>query len=87
MRREMKEGEKYRVLFNVNPDAELFSNYYLPVEVWKDYPQFIICKVIPHHNPVRNLGISKPYTMTINKIGIGRDTIIKDWYPLSEKER
>lgn len=48
--------------------------HYIPVEIIGDYPNFYLCNVLPHINPI-NKGFkvySKPYKITINKWDIGR---------------
>ena len=49
------------------PDDSLFTKFWMPAKVIADYEKFFIVEILPHLNPYRNFGKSKPYRMGINK--------------------
>ncbi len=61
-------GNKLEVNFKrTNPDSEIFNDVYIPVKIIKEYADWFLCEVLPHKNPVRSYGASRPYMMTIHK--------------------
>ena len=63
-------GRKIRAMFSTNPDSSIFDGVFLPLEIIAEYPNYFVCNVLPHRNPNRSWGISKPYRMTVNKFSV-----------------
>lgn len=67
---EIKIGDEIIATFKTNPSSEIFGGVYLPLKVKEEYPKFFVCEVLPHKNPIRYYGISKPYPMSIKKFDL-----------------
>lgn len=56
-------------------DAYPWSGIAVPILITKEYPKFFIGTVLPHYAP-SGFGISKPYTVTLDKHDIKTGVII-----------
>lgn len=73
----IKQGQKIEVIFkNANPDTELYNDVYIPCCVEKIYEKWFLLDVLPHINPIRSYGLSKPYKMTISHFDVAHGNVI-----------
>ena len=73
-------GTMLRAKFKNNPDNYIFGNVFLPLKITAEYPNWFLCEVQPHVNPVNSWGISKPYPMTIHKFSLrSGDVVIRPY--------
>ena len=56
-------------------DSYPWDGISVPVLITAEYPMFLVGTVLPHHTP-RGLGLSNPYTVTLNKHDILLGVII-----------
>jgi len=79
--KEIKPGMLVRAKFKVNPDNDIWGEYYLPLEIVEEYRHFFRCLVLPHRNPGRCWETSHLYPMTINKKNLRLGLVkVKDYY-------
>lgn len=70
MIKNLTEGMYISANFKTNPDSSIYGNVFLPLKVDKEYKYFYKCTVLPHINPIHSYGLSKQYTMTIDKFDL-----------------
>ena len=73
---ELYVGMRCLANFKVSFDYELMYNSFVPVEIIAEYPNWWLVEVLPHRNPVRSWGVTKPYKMTIDKFNLINDLVI-----------
>lgn len=62
---------KVKIKFNTGTsDDSLFADFWMPAEIIAEYEKFFIVEILPHYNPYRNYGKSKPYKLGINKMRV-----------------
>ncbi len=75
-------GEQIKVMLTEAGYQDVYPGWYkawIPLEIVEDYPDFYLCEVLPHINPL-NKGFkiySKPYKVTLHKHDIGRKWKVK----------
>lgn len=62
-------GKEVELKFYDAPDL-CWKRFFIPARVIDEHKKYITVEILPHHNPYGNQGISKPYTMCINKYRI-----------------
>lgn len=69
-------GKEVELKFYDAPDSCL-NRFFMPAIVTDEHERFITVEILPHHNPYDgNQGISKPYTMCINKYRIWLGNVV-----------
>ena len=63
-----------------NTDAYPWNGIAVPILITGEYPTFLVGTVLPHHAPkgVGSFGLSRPYTVTLNKHDVAIGVIIID---------
>ena len=61
-------------------DAYPWNGIAVPILITGEYPTFLVGTVLPHHAPkgVGSFGLSRPYTVTLNKHDVAIGVIIID---------
>ena len=61
-------------------DAYPWNGIAVPILITEEFPTFLVGTVLPHHAPkgVGSFGLSRPYTVTLNKHDIAIGVIIID---------
>lgn len=62
-------GQEVELKFFDAPDP-CWNRFFIPAKVIDEHEKYITVEILPHYNPYGNQGISKPYTMCINKYRI-----------------
>lgn len=75
--KDIHEGAYLEARFKVTSDYSVWGETYIPIYIEKEYPKFFLCTVLEHKNPSgQNMGISKPYPMTIDKHNLKRKEVL-----------
>lgn len=62
-------GKEMLLKWNDSPDT-IWDDCWIPVKIIAEYPRYLVAEVLPHINPNRSMGKSKPYRIGVNKMNL-----------------